>query len=185
MPCHACPDHQACLLWEKGGCFLTKVEDHPPLMFTCITSSSTFRNIPSTRDRQPVSHIYTYINMHTPAFVCAALLGLAQHVVSHPTVKQRAPKGPKIGGANFPGMRWEHVVTAWTNTNVQIQILLSLEPTTAGMPLQHEQWVATSTSRSQNPPISRTGVLSQTQTALKRMHYPLYQAGSTVATQTP
>ena len=69
--------------------------------------------------KQPVSHIHTYIKMHTPAFVCAALLGLAHHVVSRP-LEKRAPRGPKMGGENFPSMRWNHAVTVWTNVNDQL-----------------------------------------------------------------
>jgi hypothetical protein len=55
--------------------------------------------------------------MLAPSIICAALLGLAQHAFSHPVVlsaaenslteraiEKRAPQGPKIGGADFPGM---------------------------------------------------------------------------------
>jgi uncharacterized membrane protein YraQ (UPF0718 family) len=50
------------------------------------------------------------------ALICAALLGLATPALSRPVVpstagiaaaerfiEKRAPQGPKIGGANFPG----------------------------------------------------------------------------------
>lgn len=55
--------------------------------------------------------------MLAPTLFCAGLLALAQPVFSRPVVKandvavmarkylsKRAPAGPKIGGANFPGM---------------------------------------------------------------------------------
>jgi hypothetical protein len=55
--------------------------------------------------------------MITPSIICAALIGLAQPVFSYPMVlstaetslteraiEKRAPQGPKIGGADFPGM---------------------------------------------------------------------------------
>jgi hypothetical protein len=55
--------------------------------------------------------------MLTPSVICVALLGLAQQASSHPVVlstaetslieraiEKRAPQGPKIGGADFPGM---------------------------------------------------------------------------------
>lgn len=56
--------------------------------------------------------------MFTPSILCAALLGLAQPAFSRPVVEsiaesyltttkssieKRAPQGPKIGGADFPG----------------------------------------------------------------------------------
>jgi hypothetical protein len=51
-----------------------------------------------------------------PSIICATLLGLAAPALSRPvvpstagtyaarrTINKRAPQGPKIGGANFPG----------------------------------------------------------------------------------
>jgi len=83
-----------------------------------------------------------------PSIICATLLGLASPVLSRPVVpstngaysvrrslNKRAPQGPKIGGANFPG-KVEKETSIRSEFNVFIQIPQSLELMTAGMHLQ-------------------------------------------------
>jgi hypothetical protein len=72
--CHACPDHQACLLWEKGGWFVTKVEGHPPL----ISLSSPCRVPTETYRVQRSSACLTHIYIHQHAYACLCLRGLAR-----------------------------------------------------------------------------------------------------------
>jgi hypothetical protein len=130
--------------------------------------------------------------MLKPSIVCAALLGLAQPVFSHPVasptyatsstdlsgVVKRAPQGPKLGGANFPGIATrKSVLYMQPSTDITSQTLQSSVPTAAGMPLPRGPQEGMYISRSQSLQTSTPGVWSRMQMARRKMPYPICQIG--------